>query len=276
MIFSVAVFTAAAAEITAPQADITLDGTREAGFSTDYIVFGNDDVPGRAWVAWNENRLYMFVEVLDTTPNHYATGGNTNFFQQDGIEVNIWPAAGQGNARFSIPSYNHEATNEGPTWRNHAGTQLRSRADIPSIMEHMQWWNGGIDGDYANGYIIELAVNLTDLLGFEPELGTSFLIEIRVNDNVDGEARGPEITQALHRTITLGEAGEVTPYIPAETQDPIEQPSYTEANGAEADENGNNDDDEDDNNDNMVLFIIIGVGVVVVVVVAVVALKGKK
>jgi hypothetical protein len=206
MALSVGVFapqSLAAATATAPQAVLAVDGVRSAAYGDTYFAIGDASIPGRVWTAWYGTRLYMYIEVEDSTPNHNDDG---NFFHQDGVEINI---NGTDN-RVTVSAANHPNRNrtgqdEDATWRLW-GVNVRDRADEAAIRENIEWFNGPLNGDYANGYVIEVAFNLAAML-LTPalEVGRSFTLEVIVNDNAQGFGRTAAITH-IPVTVTLGEA----------------------------------------------------------------------
>jgi hypothetical protein len=195
--------------ITAPNAGagITIDGVRDAAYAGPVtIATPNADSPantatGKAWTAWNDNKLYFYIEVADTTrnPRH-----EESHWAADSIEIFIDWNAGRGGETIASP--------ETPYW------QLRIPAydtgkltggiwtgigfewvewDPALFNEACEWVVVPLNGSWNNGYIIEIAIPAPE--GVILSEGKQIPFDFQINDNMAGISRDG--------TVHLAESG---------------------------------------------------------------------
>ena len=124
MVFVLAIPALAAVELTVNKVDgIEIDGVRDEGYSgpvdinvpwqnfTGTNQLDDSVANGKAWIAWDDDALYYYIEVYDETPNHTQDGRN------DAVEIFIDWNKGQGGEA----SLNEDASNADYTIGNPDG-----------------------------------------------------------------------------------------------------------------------------------------------------------
>jgi hypothetical protein len=198
MLFALAIPAAAVVNMTANKATITLDGTLNEEYSGPYdIASGHrsedgellnpaNAATGKVWTAWDETGLYFYVEVYDTTPNHYDFGAES-------LEVYIDWNAGLHDS--------DEATDEAPTWQIRVSpvddqemTGYSRDANGPNwstsaFEDYIEWVIVPLNGsNWNDGYIVEMKINLPGFAGTLTE-GRSIPMDFQVCDNITGDGR---------------------------------------------------------------------------------------
>jgi hypothetical protein len=150
---------------------------------------GNPQPDGAAtanvWMAWDENALYVYAIVDDTTPNH--GDGDWGF---DNLEIFIDWNAGRGT--------NASITDATPYWQvrvsptagrpNNAivsGTIYNSPG--VSFASHVTAIAVPIDGDWNNGYIVEARIEAPSSVALYS--GKQIPVDFQVGDNMLGTGR---------------------------------------------------------------------------------------
>ena len=173
--------------ISAPKTPIIIDGVRDDGYG-DFVDIkamesGIPGATGKVCTAWDDNFIYYYIEVLDSTPNHNAE----NSYERDCVE-------------FYIDWFNNKGTtfaNDGkPYW------QIRI-ASAPSDdgVVHTNMINGETDVQkyidavakttfvklIDGGYIIEVGMPI-DMVegGFTMSEGLIIGVEFLIGDNQIG------------------------------------------------------------------------------------------
>ena len=208
--------------ITIPRAEnMVVDGVRDAAYGSEYFIIDQLTYPAvgvdsaasaRAWGAWNDTHLFMFIEVVDSTPNADFPGG---FFYQDGVEIYFdWNNAILATAAESAFARVTIAMDQSPTSADYQATLRReSQGDTRSvalgaqIREHLEF----VVVETANGYNIEFALCLDWALQHPVRPGEPFAvgreigIEIMVNDNQlpDGVQRAWSVIRGFPHPIGI-------------------------------------------------------------------------
>jgi len=203
-----------AANVTVPRASPVIDGVLDDVYAGPYpIAFVLPDkdpngAKGEVWVAWDDVALYFYLKIIDRTPNHTEDG------DRDNVEIHIdWnniKATGGGAQMMQNDeggwTYDGDpGTDEGfPYWqvRAWAGPDI----DGNNFLSGANWWdmgwgsvawdgggayddfaffNGPIDGNYRNGYIVEVKIDAPE--GVVLSEGKQIPFDIQINDNINGE-----------------------------------------------------------------------------------------
>ncbi|MCL1792240.1 MAG: hypothetical protein FWG34_00060 [Oscillospiraceae bacterium] len=190
MMIALAIPAMALIDINAPKATIVIDAQRDDAYGdpVDISAIRDSDepsAPGTGWVAWDENNLYFYVEVRDTTPNY----NHSNPWETDSVEIFIdWNSIG-----------GDDIDNDGnPYW------QIRIHAAPNGDLDGEQVSGGGnfvsMGGDYADipfaarifdgGYAIEAAMPIALAPGSKPLVeGGTIKIGFQINDNQEDAGR---------------------------------------------------------------------------------------
>lgn len=77
MVAALIIPVAASTNMTAPKATVTLDGERDDTYGGPWELKSMQEdaasttgATGKVWIAWDNDYLYYYLEVADTTPNH--------------------------------------------------------------------------------------------------------------------------------------------------------------------------------------------------------------
>ena len=181
---------AATIDINAPKATIVIDANRDDAYGEPVDISAQREsdgpsAPGTGWVAWDDNNLYFYVEVKDTTPNY----NHANPWETDSVEIFIdWNSTG-----------GDDIANDGnPYW------QIRIHAAPNAELDGEQISGGGnfvdMGGDYAKlpyaarifdgGYAIEGAMPVALAPGSKPLTeGATIKIGFQINDNQEDAGR---------------------------------------------------------------------------------------
>jgi hypothetical protein len=184
---------AAAADVTANKATITINGVRDDAYGGPIDItaprLNADDfenaagaATGKVWTAWDDANLYFYVEVNDRTPNS-QDGGSGN---DDNIEIFIDWNAGKGEPG--------EASPEAPFWQIRVWSGNNDeiggywREDDPhwniDAFAASEWFTGPLNGSYSNGYVIEIKVPAPPVATLSERKVIPF--DVQVCDNMDG------------------------------------------------------------------------------------------
>lgn len=187
-----------AAEISleAPKATVKIDGVKDAGYGEAYKVatFKDDaktGATGLASFAWDDNNLYLYIEVTDTTPNH----DHANSWERDCVEwfidwENIRTSGDKKNGGH--PYYQvriaSAATSEGKD--PITGGDISGVADAAATRAAVQYVVKPLKGnDLSNGYIVEMAVPAKAEFKTSVKEGQIIGTDIQVGDNQTGAGR---------------------------------------------------------------------------------------
>jgi hypothetical protein len=217
MIFALAI-PASALAATANNASPTIDGVRDDVYAGPFpiagIYAGNEGTnnmnpaTGNVWLAWDASALYFYIEIYDTTPNHESAVDED--WAVDNIEIYIdWTnAKGTGGVDFTDRDTYEVGVEDGNVYY-----QVRIPANMTSIDDFtgahwydfgwggVTWGNddgvfdsfafnvGGLNGSYANGYVIEIKVDAPIALSE----GQVIPFDISIGDNITGETREGQV-----------------------------------------------------------------------------------
>ena len=197
LIFTLAVPAAALVNITANKSAITIDGVRDEAYAGPIDIatpnrdadgeltgVGNAGATGKAWTAWDDKYLYFYIEVYDKTPNH-------DDFNAESVEIFLDWNSGKGDA--------DEAWDDKPFWQVRVGpvdpTELSgywrdedgAHWDQEAFADLTEWVLIPMDGDYKNGYIIEIKIGVPPVSSLTE--GKQIPFDLQVCDNSQGDGR---------------------------------------------------------------------------------------
>ncbi|MCL2814408.1 MAG: CBM9 family sugar-binding protein [Oscillospiraceae bacterium] len=216
MAFALAV-PAGAVSLTVNNASPAIDGVRDEAYSGPVAIasfFQNGDgtnsmsgATGNAWIAWDGSALYYYIEIYDKTPNFTSeTEGGHNV---DNIEIYIdWNnAKGAGLGAPVVDNGDSWGTDSVGTEDGYPYWQVRVPADgselsgaiwfdmdwggVEWASEAHEYFAGPLDGNYSNGYIVEIKVHLPG--GVSLSEGKTIGFDFGIGDNIDGSGRGAQI-----------------------------------------------------------------------------------
>jgi len=178
----------------APKADIVLDGARDDGYGDPYdlVKIRNDNTgaTGKVWSAWNEKGVYYYMEVYDKTPNHE----HGNPWERDNVEFFIdWNAArDDANNR----------DDDNPSWQvriaskpNEDGNSNSGTLGDDDLEPGKDFVAKPIDGDYKNGYIIEICLPVAIAVNVNPPMaeGKVIYVDFQIGDNQEDGGRTSQV-----------------------------------------------------------------------------------
>ena len=183
-------------ELEAPKATVKIDGVKDAGYGQAYKVetFKDDSkkgATGLASFAWDDDYLYLYIEVNDTTPNH----DHKDTWHRDCIEWFIdWDnIRTKGDKKNGGHPYYQVRVASAPT---SDGKDPASGGDVSGIvgeaesLKSIKYVVKPLKGDdLANGYIVEVAVPAR--ADYKTSTGEGKVIgtDIQIGDNQKGEGR---------------------------------------------------------------------------------------
>ena len=208
---------AAAVEVTVNNASPVIDGARDDVYSGPVAIasfFQNGDgtnsmsgATGSAWIAWDSSALYFYIEIYDKTPNFTSeTDGGHNV---DNIEIYIdWNnAKGAGTGGPLVDNGDSWGTEDVGAEDGYPYWQVRVPADgsdlsgaiwfdmgwggVEWASEDHQYFAGPLNGNYSNGYVTEIKVQLP--AGVSLSEGKIIGFDFGIGDNIDGSGRGAQI-----------------------------------------------------------------------------------
>ena len=182
----------AAVDINAVKTAIVVDGNRDDAYGDESVgiaaIRDGDVSPsatGTGWAAWDDNNLYFYVEVNDSTPFY----NNANPWETDSVEIFIDWNSTAGD----------DTGNDGnPFW------QIRLHAAPNGELDGEQVSGGGnfvdMGGDYSaipfaarifnGGYAVEAAMPIALTPGSTPlKEGATVKIAFQINDNQEDAGR---------------------------------------------------------------------------------------
>ena len=187
----------ATVNITANKSTIILDGARDEAYAGPIAVatpnrdadgeltgVGNAAATGQAWTAWDDKNLYFYIEVDDKTPNH-------DDFNAESVEIFLDWNSGKGDA--------DEATDATPFWQirvspvdpatlsGYSRTSDGANWSTSDFEDLTKWILLPKDGDYKNGYIIEIQIGVPAVSSLSE--GRQIPFDLQVCDNSQGDGR---------------------------------------------------------------------------------------
>jgi len=188
--FTLAIPAAAFIDIVAPKAAITIDANLDDAYGPPVAIETHRDgdepgATGTAWIAWDDDNLYFYVEVKDTTPNY----SHSNPWETDSVEIIVDWNSNEGD----------NIDNDGnPYW------QIRVHAAPNPDNDGEQVTGGGnfvdMGGAYdklpfaarifGGGYAIEVAMPIALTPGSKALTeGATIKIGFQINDNQEDAGR---------------------------------------------------------------------------------------
>lgn len=213
---------------------IEIDGVRDEAYGSDndcMVIAAPLGLPegkyttsgmatGKAWVAWDNEALYYYMEVYDETPNHECDGKNDN------VEIYIDWNAGRGGelteeAEDGTMGYEPGQPEGYPAWQifipaaeNQDGFQdfegciLENTEDQQSwtgfiwsptaagiFMDVCEWATGPIDDNWRRGYFIEIRIpapagsedrETGSTVDVKLVKGKEIPVDFQIGDNING------------------------------------------------------------------------------------------
>ena len=173
-----------------PKVTINIDGVRDDGYSEPYTVDSfreNSGATGKLSTAWDDNYIYYYIEVSDTTPNHE----HSNSYERDNVEFFLdW-----NNAKGD------DTYNDGnPYWQirvmsapNADGMAIEGGgnfSDMGGDVDAIKFVVVPLSGNNLNGgYIIEVAMPLSEASGASLSEGKTIFVDFQVGDNQEDSGR---------------------------------------------------------------------------------------
>jgi hypothetical protein len=207
------------APFTAPQADIVVNGVRDAAYGPDTLAVNltlaggvafplggqTDAASGTLSLAWNAEHIFVHMEVRDTTPNPGGTGTPVSrFHMADSVEFWIgWLTPGHFS-RITVQAAPMPGFDElNLTIRNNEGAGNVNYNTAATMAEAANFvsdvFRGPLNGSYANGYVIEFAIKASAIASVPAfALGQEFMFEVTINDNRTGADREAQVVIANH------------------------------------------------------------------------------
>ena len=197
MMFALAVPAMATVNITANKFTPALDGVKDEAYAGPVDIatpnrdadgeltgVGAAGATGKSWVAWDDSALYFYIEVYDKTPNH-------DDFNAESVEIFLDWNAGKGEADEAWDDKPFWQVRVGPVdpeelsgyWRDEGGAHW----DQEDFEELTEWKLIPIDGDYKNGYIIEIKIGAPAVAPLSE--GKQIPFDLQVCDNSQGDGR---------------------------------------------------------------------------------------
>jgi len=176
-----------------PKSTIVVDGHRDDGYSESYYFNtwweqgGTSGATGTVWTAWDDNYLYFYIEVNDTTPQN----GHEWIWERDCVEIYVdWNSArGDENDNNGQPYWMIRIAPEpgiDGEQISYGGNYNPAEQDTGAIKYAVALLNGK---DLKGGYAIEVALPVKEAPGASLGEGRTIIIDLQVSDNQDGSQR---------------------------------------------------------------------------------------
>jgi len=179
-----------------PKATITIDGYRDDGYSESFHFdtrmeeWPREGATGTVWTAWNEDYLYLYFEVDDTTPYH----DHEWVWYCDCIEIYIdWNNAGGKEVDRSSDAEPYWQVRIASAPRSEDGVQITGETEgnfeaTSGNFDAIKFVVRGLNGtDLTGGYAIEVAVPVKEAPGVTLSEGKTITVDFQVSDDRDGE-----------------------------------------------------------------------------------------
>ena len=172
---------------------IEINGVRDDIYGDQYFLVNSfrGGTPGayaRVWAAWDENYIYYYVEVVDTTPNHEGA----NPWYRDNIEFYLdWNSAraaahsGDPNPywQIRIVSQPQPGETEQLTIGGNFSATGGNADDIRFVTRPL------VGNNFNGGYIVEVAMPVSGAQGVSLSEGMTIYVDFQVGDNQAGAGR---------------------------------------------------------------------------------------
>lgn len=205
MMVMLAIPVMAITEVTAPKVTINLDGVRDDGYAGPYDIkaFKADEgATGQLWTAWDDNYVYYYIEITDTTPYHE----HGNDYECDCIEMffDWYNAKDDDTTDIAHPYWQYrtasapDPSNDGRQFTNginqaagEDGTGWTVEAHVASQTANnvVKPLNGT---DLKGGYIVETRIAYKDF-GINIGEGSVIGIDFQIGDNQEDAGRTAQI-----------------------------------------------------------------------------------
>ncbi|MCL2772534.1 MAG: LPXTG cell wall anchor domain-containing protein [Oscillospiraceae bacterium] len=181
---------------TAPKATCVIDGVKDDGYGDGYVIDkirdgGNNTTgaTGTLYTAWDDNNIYYYIEIKDTTPNHEAA----NVYERDCVEFFInWNSTPDSDTTDSTHPYWQIRIASAPSADD--GTQVSGGGNFDSTAyDQIPFKVAPLvagDTDLKQGYVIECAMPIALAPGATPlKEGGSVVVDFQIADNQQGTNR---------------------------------------------------------------------------------------
>ena len=195
---------------TANKAATVIDGVKDDAYGDDHFTVeavrddtDPDGATAKVWTAWDDGHLYFYAEVYDTTPHFPGVDIAQN--NSDSMTFFIdWNAGGvifgdgpidEGDTPWWEIRVYSGVNGEDGEWPVHGGWSLGDGSEGGGAMdvsidwteypEIIEWIVVPLNGDYNNGYIVEIKIKAPDNVKLEQ--GKVIPVELHVTDNIHGE-----------------------------------------------------------------------------------------
>ena len=174
----------AATSSEAAKGTATIDGKKDNIYACDPVVIEIDETSGKktekgatgkAWTAWDDKNLYVYVEVTDSKVT--AKEKVTSIWANDSVEVYVNFAGKDGN----IADMNAAQITYGPSYTKLAGGGKYQAAHLKDIKTAFTYTD--------TGYTVELALPWDN---FDAKEGATLGYSVGINDDADDKADSRE------------------------------------------------------------------------------------
>jgi hypothetical protein len=177
---------------------LTIDGSVEdwpsttKTFDSNVIVFGAQPSLKGTWgLAWDDDALYLAVDVTESTFVQTHAGDPSQLFKGDGVSFEFGTAQPQGNDTALESGDRHVLI--GPTFGEPAvisGINLASGASFVRGANSIQGLKAAVEKT-DHGYLLEASVPWSTLGVDTPQAGAEFGMNLNVSEAVaDGSRKG--------------------------------------------------------------------------------------
>ena len=173
-----------------PKLTVNIDGVRDDGYSEPYVIDsfrGDSGATGIVWSAWDDNYIYYYIEVKDTTPNHE----HANSYERDNVEFFIdWTNARGDDTYNDGKPYWQIRVMSAPNEDSVAIEGNGNFGDMGGDVDKIKFIVVPLSGNNLNGgYIIEIAMPLSEAEGAALREGQTVFVDFQVGDNQEDAGR---------------------------------------------------------------------------------------
>jgi hypothetical protein len=188
LLFALAIPAAAAVVINAPKATMNVDGTRDDGYGEPVVInkwraglAADSGAWGTIWAAWDDNFVYYYMEVVDTTPNH----DHGNDYETDCVEFFFdWDSVGGEDLQENFWQVRVHSAPDGQD-RTLTGHKMHDWGNMDFLGNDFKYIVKPLVGnDLKGGYIIEMAIPKNAIEGnYTLKEGLVVPVDFAIGDN---------------------------------------------------------------------------------------------
>ena len=230
-------------QLTAPKITMALDGVKDDGYAGPYDLKAyqpdmvDSGATGQVWIAWDDDYIYYYIEVADSTPNH----SHANDYESDCVEMffDWYNQKADDTSDISQPYWqyriasapdpeNDDSFGEPRQFSNGINQAAGEDGTGWSIEDHLTSQKANsVVNIYDGGYSFETRIAYKSF-GISLSEGSVLAIDFMIGDNQEGEGRTQctwldiEYSDNNHWQWPLSCGGELTllgaPVAPAEPE----------------------------------------------------------